>query len=65
MSSTKVRRVHSYVCLSSHRVPPNCKFEVDDMEEQWTYDAGYFDYIHMRTLSGSFHDWESVLKNAY
>ncbi|RPB21339.1 S-adenosyl-L-methionine-dependent methyltransferase [Terfezia boudieri ATCC MYA-4762] len=46
-------------------VPPNCKFEVDDMEEPWTYDDDYFDYIHMRCLSGSFCDWESVLRNAY
>lgn len=46
-------------------VPPNCKFEVDDMEEAWTYENDYFDYIHMRSLSGSFTDWNFVMKNAY
>jgi len=46
-------------------VPPNCKFEVDDMEEEWTYKDNSFDYIHMRSLSGSFSNWESVLRNAY
>jgi len=35
------------------------------MEEDWTYENNYFDYVHMRSLSGSFSDWESVLRNAY
>ncbi|KAF8422980.1 S-adenosyl-L-methionine-dependent methyltransferase [Tirmania nivea] len=51
--------------IQPHWVPPNCKFEVDDMEEEWTYPNDHFDYIHMRSLSGSFSDWEFVLKNAY
>lgn len=46
-------------------VPPNCKFEVDDMEEEWTYKDNYFDFIHMRSMSGSFKDWPKVLKQAY
>ncbi|KAF8458681.1 S-adenosyl-L-methionine-dependent methyltransferase, partial [Terfezia claveryi] len=46
-------------------VPPNCKFEVDDMEEPWIYQDDYFDYIHMRCLSGCFRNWEFVLSNAY
>ncbi|KAF8448323.1 putative TAM domain methyltransferase [Terfezia claveryi] len=51
--------------IQPHWVPPNSKFEVDDMEEEWTYDNDSFDYIHMRSLSGSFSDWEFVLRNAY
>lgn len=46
-------------------VPPNVKFEVEDMEEEWTYPDNYFDYIHMRSMSGSFTDWDRVLKQAY
>lgn len=45
-------------------VPGNLKFEVDDVEEDWTYEDGYFDYIHMRSLSGSIVDWPNLLKNA-
>ncbi|KAF8446835.1 TAM domain methyltransferase [Terfezia claveryi] len=46
-------------------VPSNVKFEVDDMEEQWTYPKNHFQYIHMRSLSGSFKDWDKILKQAY
>ncbi|KAF8475829.1 S-adenosyl-L-methionine-dependent methyltransferase, partial [Kalaharituber pfeilii] len=46
-------------------VPPNCKFEVDDLEGVWTYKDNYFDYIHMRSMSGSFRDWPLVLKQVY
>lgn len=46
-------------------VPPNCKFEVDDMEEPWTFDREFFDYIHFRTLSGCFKDWDFILKQSW
>ncbi|KAI5782386.1 S-adenosyl-L-methionine-dependent methyltransferase [Peziza echinospora] len=45
--------------------PPNVRFEVDDAEEEWAYPAAHFDYVHMRTLSGSFRDWGAVLRKAY
>lgn len=46
-------------------VPPNVKFEVDDVEDVWTYRNEYFDYIHMRSLCGSIADWKRLLKDAY
>ncbi|KAF8453268.1 S-adenosyl-L-methionine-dependent methyltransferase, partial [Kalaharituber pfeilii] len=46
-------------------VPPNLKFEVDDMEEEWTYPDNSFDFIHIRCLSGCFKDWDLVLAHAY
>ncbi|KAF8457878.1 S-adenosyl-L-methionine-dependent methyltransferase [Kalaharituber pfeilii] len=46
-------------------VPPNLKFEVDDMEEEWAYHDDFFDYIHIRSLSGSFRNWDAVLAQAY
>ncbi|KAF8465346.1 S-adenosyl-L-methionine-dependent methyltransferase [Kalaharituber pfeilii] len=46
-------------------VPPNVRFEVDDMEEDWNFPNNYFDYIHMRSMSGSFADWDRVLQQAY
>ncbi|KAF8456609.1 S-adenosyl-L-methionine-dependent methyltransferase [Terfezia claveryi] len=45
-------------------VPENCRFEVDDMEEEWTYE-NKLRYIHMRSMSASFTNWSEVLKQAY
>lgn len=39
-------------------VPNNCKFHVDDYEDEWTYrEDEKFDYIHGRALSGTSSDW--------
>ncbi|KAK1993100.1 S-adenosyl-L-methionine-dependent methyltransferase [Colletotrichum falcatum] len=39
-------------------VPTNCKFHVDDYEDEWTYrEDEHFDYIHGRALSGTSSDW--------
>jgi len=46
-------------------VPPNTKFEVDDMEQEWTFKDNQFDYIHMRSLSGSFSNWDYIFAQAY
>lgn len=48
-----------------YRVPPNVQFEVEDMEEEWTYPDNFFDYIHMRSMSGSFMDWDKVIEQAF
>ncbi|KAI8242428.1 Secondary metabolism regulator LAE1 [Colletotrichum sp. SAR 10_96] len=45
-------------------VPPNLKFEVDDVEEDWLY-SQKFDYIHLRFLNGSIADWKKLFKKAY
>ncbi|TAQ87970.1 hypothetical protein B7494_g3709 [Chlorociboria aeruginascens] len=45
-------------------VPPNCRFEVDDAEDNWTY-TQKFDYIHGRLLFSCFKDPASVIKRAY
>ncbi|KAI5782360.1 methyltransferase [Peziza echinospora] len=45
-------------------VPPNLKFEVDDVEEDWNFPEK-FDYIHLRSLSGCIADWERLLSQAY
>ncbi|RMJ21174.1 Methyltransferase [Aspergillus sp. HF37] len=36
-------------------VPPNCYFEVDDFESDWSFSKP-FDFIHGRTLAGSVRD---------
>ncbi|KAE8450362.1 hypothetical protein EG329_006436 [Mollisiaceae sp. DMI_Dod_QoI] len=45
-------------------VPPNCRFEVDDAEDEWTY-ASKFDYIHGRAMFSCFKDPAAVFKKAY
>ena len=46
------------------RVPPNVHFEVDDIEEEWTY-TRKFDLIHSRYLGGAIRDWPKLVRQAY
>lgn len=45
-------------------VPPNCRFEVDDLEEDWTW-AGSFDFILSRAMTGCFADYGACIQKAY
>ncbi|KAF9874720.1 methyltransferase domain-containing protein [Colletotrichum karsti] len=45
-------------------LPPNCYFELDDLEKEWTWDTP-FDFILARNMGGSFSDWEASIKQAY
>ncbi|CAK7268478.1 hypothetical protein SEPCBS57363_003112 [Sporothrix epigloea] len=45
-------------------VPPNCSFEIDDLEKEWTWDRP-FDFIFSRMMTGSFADYGAVVKKAY
>ncbi|OKL64355.1 hypothetical protein UA08_00971 [Talaromyces atroroseus] len=45
-------------------VPPNCKFEVDDYEEPWTF-TQKFDFVHARMLAGSIADGTSLFQQIY
>ncbi|KAL7274174.1 hypothetical protein RUND412_002934 [Rhizina undulata] len=46
-------------------VPPNLKFEVDDIEEDWTFQDNSFDFIHVRTMAGYIYDWPKFYKQAF
>ncbi|KAK0745626.1 S-adenosyl-L-methionine-dependent methyltransferase, partial [Schizothecium vesticola] len=46
-------------------VPPNCKFELDDATQAWTFPDNSLDFIHMRFLLGSIEDWVGLFKEAY
>ncbi|KAF8242068.1 S-adenosyl-L-methionine-dependent methyltransferase [Wilcoxina mikolae CBS 423.85] len=46
-------------------VPPNCRFEVDDAELEWTFPPEYFDFIHIRNLLQSTDSFSSLLSSAY
>ncbi|KAK3169291.1 hypothetical protein OEA41_008674 [Lepraria neglecta] len=45
-------------------VPPNVRFEVDDVEEQWTYHQK-FDYIHCRFMGNGIKDWPKLLGQCF
>lgn len=46
-------------------VPPNCKFEIEDAEKDWTFPKDSFDYIHARNLLGTIRDWPKLIKQCY
>ncbi|EAW14444.1 class I SAM-dependent methyltransferase [Aspergillus clavatus NRRL 1] len=46
--------------------PPNCVFNVDDAESDWTFTPEEaFDYIHSRSMHGGIADWNRFLRQAY
>ncbi|KAL8947109.1 MAG: hypothetical protein Q9222_006576 [Ikaeria aurantiellina] len=46
------------------RVPPNVRFEVDDVEEDWTYHQP-FDYIHCRMMGNAIKDWARLHRQCF
>jgi trans-aconitate methyltransferase len=42
-------------------VPPNCYFEVDDYESDWSFSRP-FDFIHGRVLTGSVRDYPELFR---
>lgn len=50
--------------LTMPSVPPNVKFEIDDLEDEWTYSLP-FDYIHSRVMTSSIGDWSVYLRKCY
>ncbi|EXA36829.1 hypothetical protein FOVG_12710 [Fusarium oxysporum f. sp. pisi HDV247] len=45
-------------------IPPNCRFEVDDINKEWTFAENKFDFIHIRYMTGTVPDWTELLKKA-
>ena len=50
--------------LTFRRVPPNCSFEVDDVEKPWLWKEP-FDFIHSAYLSHGIRDWPKYTKRMY
>src|SRR5262245_14150944 len=46
-------------------LPANCHFEIDDINLEWTWPDEYFNYIHVRMLSGSVPDWVEFYQKAF
>lgn len=53
-----------YPCAHIDRTPPNCVFEVDDFESEWTHRRP-FDYIHARELGGCISDEAKLFGQAF
>ncbi|GKT41993.1 putative methyltransferase tdiE [Colletotrichum spaethianum] len=45
-------------------VPPNVRFEVDDVDEEWTYSLP-FEYIHSRFMTASIGNWKEYIKKCF
>lgn len=46
--------------------PPNARFYIDDAESEWLYSsAESFDFIHVRTMSGSITDWDRLIQQSF
>lgn len=45
-------------------VPPNVCFELDDIEEDWTF-GFQFDYIHARYMIGTICDWSRLVHQCH
>lgn len=45
-------------------VPPNVRFEIDDVEGDWTWSAP-FDYVHSRYMVGAIKDWKRYVHQCY
>ncbi|KAF2137396.1 uncharacterized protein K452DRAFT_110648 [Aplosporella prunicola CBS 121167] len=45
-------------------IPPNVKFEVDDVEAPWTH-ARPFDLVFCRYMDGAISDWPALMRNAF
>ncbi|KAI5841727.1 S-adenosyl-L-methionine-dependent methyltransferase [Tricharina praecox] len=46
-------------------VVPNVRFEVDDLELDWTFRKDYFDLIHSRNIAQSVRDWPKYLEQIF
>lgn len=47
-------------------VPPNVQFYIDDVENEWMYDADdAFDLVHTRVMGGSISDWDRFAQQAF
>ncbi|KAI8725411.1 hypothetical protein NCS52_00112100 [Fusarium sp. LHS14.1] len=46
-------------------VPPNCRFELDDIEREWTWKEDSFDFVFARDLLLAIRDWPGLIDQAY
>jgi SAM-dependent methyltransferase len=50
--------------IQPYFIPPNLNFEIDDLEEEWTFNEK-FDFIFSRQMTGSFASFEAFFAQAF
>jgi SAM-dependent methyltransferase len=45
--------------------PPNCTFQIDDAQLDWTFSSNSFDFVHIRYLYGGIDDWQKLYRQAF
>ncbi|KAL0764473.1 hypothetical protein CaCOL14_013108 [Colletotrichum acutatum] len=50
--------------LIANSTPPNVRFEIDDVEDTWTFSQP-FDYIHSRVMTSSVKSWEDFIRKCF
>jgi SAM-dependent methyltransferase len=50
--------------VQPHNVPPNLTFEIDDLEQEWTF-SRKFDYIHSQLMTGGIQDWPRYIGQSF
>lgn len=56
---------HIDSCLNVYRVPPNCRFELDDIEQPWTWRENSADFIYSRDLILAIRDFPKLIDQSY
>ncbi|KAJ5180949.1 hypothetical protein N7492_004159 [Penicillium capsulatum] len=46
-------------------VPPNLRFVIDDVNQDWSFPTNSYDFIHVRSLAGSVEHWPTFLRRCY
>ena len=64
-SPLPIADIHSIAAVQPQWVPPNCSFEIDDVESDWLYRFNHFDFIHAREFLLSIRDWPRLIGQAY
>jgi SAM-dependent methyltransferase len=47
------------------RVPPNCQFQIDDAEQDWTFGFNSFDFIHCRDMYAGIRDFRKFIRQCF
>ncbi|KAJ2893511.1 putative methyltransferase domain-containing protein [Zalerion maritima] len=50
--------------IQPHYVPPNCQFEIDDADDEWTFSTR-FDFIHARAMCSCFSNHGKVIQSCF
>jgi trans-aconitate methyltransferase len=50
--------------IQPERAPPNVRFLVDDVEQDWAEPEPY-DYVHCKYMAGSIKDWPRLVRQIY